>query len=131
MGLGTPKIKMKNLIDALKISFGRKLSQEDIERAKKGEQKTYYPFAKPNVHLGDFLNIYFDGAEIIKREVFYGLRVVDGASRFCWEREEVREYDSEGLLSRLNIFTPDVINGSEKKIVIYNPHGRFKGERVK
>ena len=122
---------MKNIIDALKISFGRKLSQEDIERAKKGEEKPYSSSLRPAEYVVDFLNVYFDGAEIIKREVFYCLRAVGGSSRFCWEKEEVREYDSEGLLIRLNVFTPDVINCSEKKIVIYNPHGRFRGERIK
>jgi hypothetical protein len=121
---------MTELIDLLKIATGRKLSQKEMEMARR-EEKHSYPSMK------DLDEFWIDGDYMVKKET----RILNyHESKEASNPDVVRQnpsktktdtkyYNLDGLLVKRRI-TIDKINPfySSHKVISYTPSGSFFGD---
>lgn len=129
---------MKNLIDALKILTGRKLSKKEMKRAENEKEQECYMCISQSLFKGDIDNIFEKGDKIIRNEVIYELLTTPDRSygsrimhtNYYPTKHIGRMYNSNGLLIRkeVSINSPRGLR-TVHKIIVYNKPGQFIGQK--
>lgn len=121
------KIILDNILNNIKVLTGRKLSQEDIENAKKRNSQYFFGITDVNKSI----DLFVDGDEIIRAEIKEKIPFKNSGI-WEWQITDLRHYNLDGLLIQKYIEKRTIYSNKQKdKTIIYNPPGRFIGTREK